>query len=154
MPVEVLLDNIRSSNNVGSIFRSCDGAGVRHLHLCGITSTPRQGRVGKAALGAEKSVPWTYNPNGVDAVLSCKGRGLHVWSLENREPSLSIFDISYASLDQPLLLVVGNELAGVDPAILDLSDRVVSIPMLGRKSSLNAAVAFGVAAYWLQFGIH
>ena len=150
---EVLLDNVRSSHNVGSIFRSCDGAGVRHIHLCGITSTPRQGKVGKSALGAETTVPWSYHRNGVDALRLCRQKGLCIWSLENRLSSQSIFDLRPDELTKPILLVVGNELSGVDPAILELSDRIVSIPMLGHKSSLNAAVAFGIVAYWLLFGI-
>lgn len=151
--LEVMLDNVRSSHNVGSIFRSCDGAGVRHIHLCGITSTPRQGKVGKAALGAEGSVPWSYYRNGVDATRHCRQKGFCIWSLENRVASQSIFDLCPDDLTESILLVVGNELSGVDPAILDLSDRIVSIPMVGHKSSLNAAVAFGIVAYWLQLGI-
>jgi 23S rRNA (guanosine2251-2'-O)-methyltransferase len=151
--LEVLLDNVRSSNNVGSIFRSCDGAGIRHVHLCGITSTPRQGKVGKAALGAEGTVPWSYHRNGVDATRARKQEGYRIWSLENRVTSQSIFDLRPDDLAEQMLLVVGNELSGVDPAILDLSDRIISIPMMGQKSSLNAAVAFGIVAYRLRFGV-
>lgn len=151
--LEVLLDNVRSSHNVGSIFRSCDGAGVSHIHLCGITSTPTQPKVVKSALGAEKTVSWSYYRNGVDAIQSLKQQGLCIWSLENRRPNLSLFDLQADDLYEPLLLVVGNELAGVDPTILDLSDRVVSLPMLGRKGSLNVAVALGIVAYWLRYGI-
>jgi tRNA G18 (ribose-2'-O)-methylase SpoU len=150
---EALLDNVRSSHNVGSIFRSCDGAGVRHVHLCGITSTPGQGKVQKSALGAEAVVPWSYYRNGVDATRQCKQAGLRIWSLENRVSSQSIFDLRPQDLTQPVLLVVGNELSGVDPGIVELSDRIVSIPMLGQKSSLNAAVAFGIVFYWLLYGI-
>jgi tRNA G18 (ribose-2'-O)-methylase SpoU len=73
--------------------------------------------------------------------------------LENRVPSQSIFDLRWEEVTQPMLLVVGNELSGVDPGIVDLSDRIVSIPMMGQKSSLNVAVASGIAVYWLQFGI-
>lgn len=153
LALEVLLDNLRSSHNVGSIFRSCDGAGVRHVHLCGITATPTQGKVGRAALGAEATLPWTYHCNGVDAIRSLKREGCQVWSLENREPSQSIFDLDRQALSEPTILVIGNELSGVDPGILALSERVVSIPMLGHKSSLNAAVAFGIFVYWLVYGL-
>jgi tRNA G18 (ribose-2'-O)-methylase SpoU len=121
--------------------------------LCGITSKPSQGKVGKSALGAERAVPWSYHLNGVDAVRSLRRQRYKVWSLENRVASQSIFDLGLNDLTGPMLLVVGNELSGVDPGILELSDRIVSIPMLGYKSSLNVAVALGVAVYWLQHGI-
>jgi tRNA G18 (ribose-2'-O)-methylase SpoU len=109
--------------------------------------------VGKSALGAERTVPWSYHRNGLDATRLCKQQGLCIWSLENRLSSQSIFDLHPDELTKPVLLVVGNELSGVDPAIMELSDRVVSIPMLGHKGSLNAAVAFGIVAYWLLFGV-
>lgn len=152
--VEALLDNVRSGHNVGSIFRSCDGAGVRHVHLCGITATPKHGRVAKAALGAESSVPWSYHRNSIDALEEYKLQGFEVWTLENREPAESLFDLEPELLVAPTILVVGNELAGVDPGILALSDRIFSLPMSGHKSSLNVAVAFGIVAYWLRYGIN
>lgn len=152
-PVEVLLDNLRSSYNVGSIFRTCDGAGVVHAHLCGITSTPSQAKVTKTALGADKSVTWSYHRNGLESVRTLKAAGREIWSLENRVPSTSIFEYTPNTVSEPIVLVVGNELSGVDPGILDESDQIVSLPMLGNKSSLNAVVAFGVAVYWLRFGI-
>ncbi len=152
-PLEVLLDNLRSSYNVGSILRTCDGAGVEHAHLCGITSTPDQAKVAKTALGAERSVPWSYHRNGLDAVLMLKEAGYAIWSLENRGQTQPLFDISLELVMEPVVLVVGNELAGIDPGILAESDYMVSLPMLGSKKSLNAVVAFGAAVYWLRFGI-
>ncbi|UCG25287.1 MAG: hypothetical protein JSW55_04625, partial [Chloroflexota bacterium] len=151
-PVEVLLDNLRSSYNVGSILRTCDGAGVRHAHLCGITSTPDQMKVAKTALGADQSVPWTYHRNGLDTVINLKDDGYSIWSLENRGDTQFLFDISPEEVVDPVILVVGNELAGIDPDILAESDRVVSLPMFGSKQSLNAVVAFGAAIYWLRSG--
>lgn len=153
LTLDVLLDNLRSSHNVGSILRSCDGAGIRHVRLCGITSTPAQRKVGKTALGAELVVPWSYHPNGIDVIQSYKERGYSIWSLENTRASRSVFSLNLVDLNELTVLVVGNEVAGVDPGILKLSDQIVSIPMSGRKSSLNAAVAFGIVAYWLQYGI-
>jgi len=152
-PVKVLLDNVRSSYNVGSILRTCDGAGVQHAHLCGITSTPDQAKVVKTSLGAEQSVPWSYHRNGLDAVLGLKDAKHTIWTLENRGKAQPLFALSPELVQEPIVLVVGNELAGVDPGILAESDCVVSLPMLGSKESLNAVVAFGVAVYWLRSGI-
>lgn len=153
MAFEVFLDNIRSSHNVGSILRTCDGAGIDHMHMCGITSTPGQVKVRKTALGAERAVPWTYYRNGVDAVQELKKLGYRIWSLENTAPSQSVFDLGATDLPERMVLVVGNELSGVDPGIMALSDKIVSMPMAGTKSSLNVAVALGVAVYWLRHGI-
>jgi tRNA G18 (ribose-2'-O)-methylase SpoU len=147
-----LLDNLRSSYNVGSIFRTGDGAGVQHLYLCGITSTPDQPKVMKTALGADQSVPWSYHRNSLDLIRQRKDAGYALWSLENRGPARSIFEHIPSTLTEPILLAVGNERAGVDPGLLKESDQIVSLPMLGHKSSLNAVVAFGIAVYWLRFG--
>ena len=151
--VEALLDNLRSSYNVGSILRTCDGAGIQHAHLCGITSTPDQAKVAKTALGAERGVPWSYYRNGLDALSVLRDAGLSIWSLETKGEAISLFDLSPELTPESMVLVVGNELAGIDPGILAESDRVVSLPMFGSKNSLNAVVAFGVAVYWLRSGI-
>lgn len=155
--LEVLLDNIRSAWNVGSMLRSCDGAGVRYVHLCGVSSTPDNPKVAKTALGAEKSLPWTFYPDGVSAVQSLKDRGFQVWALEGGPRAESLFDVmangsETAVLREPVVLVAGNELSGVDPGILNLCDRVVCLPMQGIKGSLNVAVAFGIAVYTIRFG--
>lgn len=150
-PLAGLLDNIRSIHNVGSMFRSADGAGAAHLHLAGITATPHHPRLAKAALGAHQTVPWTYQANGIDAALGLKAAGFRLWALERtggEQPSL--FDL--LAPGAPLVVVVGHEKAGIDPGILALCDAVVSLPMAGNKSSLNAAVAFGIALYHLRFG--
>ncbi len=149
--VEALLDNIRSTYNVGSMFRAGDGAGLRCLHLCGITPTPENPKVAKTALGAEKSVPWTYDRNSILAAQELKARGFKVISLEASPQAQSIFDLDSSMVEEPILLVVGNEINGVDPDLLRISDHVVWIPMQGQKESLNVALAFGVAAYTLRF---
>jgi tRNA G18 (ribose-2'-O)-methylase SpoU len=147
-----LLDNIRSVHNVGSIFRSADGARVSHLHLAGITATPDHPKLAKAALGAQETVAWTYHTNGVDAANALKAEGYQLWALERlsaaNRPSLYPMGETVGRL----ALVVGNERAGVDPGILALCDAVISLPMAGQKSSLNAAVAFGIGIYYLRFG--
>lgn len=150
--LEVLLDNIRSAWNVGSMMRTADGAGVRHVHLCGVSSTPENPKVSKTALGAEKSLPWTFHHDGVTAARALKEQGLRLWALEGGPRAESLFDLPSELPGAPLVLVAGNELSGVDPGILDLCDRVVCLPMQGIKGSLNVAVAFGIAVYYIRFG--
>ncbi len=150
--VEVLLDNIRSAWNVGSMLRSADGAGVRRVHLCGVSSPPDNPKVAKTALGAEKSLPWVFHPDGVAAARALQAQGLRLWALEGGKRAESLFSVSADLPGPPLVLVVGNELSGVDPGIVDLCERVVCLPMQGIKGSLNVAVAFGIAVYTIRFG--
>lgn len=150
--LEVLLDNIRSAWNVGAMLRTSDGAGVRHVHLCGVSSTPDNPKVSKTALGAEKTMPWRYYPDGVAAAREMKGRGMRLWALEGGERAESLFELGKDLPGAPIVLVAGNELTGVDPGILDLCERVVCLPMQGIKGSLNVAVAFGIAVYTIRFG--
>lgn len=149
--LEVLLDNIRSLYNVGSIFRTADGAGVRHLHLCGMTATPAHPKLAKTALGADSQMSWSYGRNGVDTAVGLKEQGYQIWSLEDTDGADSLFGAEI-TLTPPVVLIVGNENVGIDPAILEISDRVYSLPMQGVKDSLNVAVAFGIALYTIQFG--
>ncbi len=146
-----MLDNIRSTYNVGSIFRAADGAGLRHLHLCGITPTPENPKVAKTALGAEKSVSWDYHRNSIIAAQELKEHGFRVICLEASPRARSIFDLDPSINEHPILLVAGNEITGVDPDLLAISDQVVWIPMQGQKESLNVALAFGIAAYTLRY---
>jgi tRNA G18 (ribose-2'-O)-methylase SpoU len=150
---DVLLDNIRSSHNVGSIFRSCDGVGINHVHLCGITSTPRNVKVSKTALGAGQTVPWTYYRNSIETVRRLKEFGYCIWALESTASGKSIFDVTSQAIPERIVVVVGNEQSGVDPGIMALSDRIITLPMTGVKSSLNVAVALGVAVYWIRYGL-
>ncbi|HZW04053.1 MAG TPA: RNA methyltransferase [Anaerolineaceae bacterium] len=150
--VEALLDNIRSSYNVGSMFRSADGAGIQRLHLAGTTPTPEHPGVAKTALGAEFAVPWSHSPNGVDAAARLKEKGFQLWALEVGPQSIPLFESLPAAGDPPIVLVVGNEVSGIDPGILARCDRFLWIPMQGYKRSLNVASAFGIAAYFLTYG--
>ncbi len=150
LPLYALLDNIRSVFNVGSIFRTADGAGINHLHLCGITPTPRHPKLEKTALGAEQTVPWSQHNNGVETALELKALGLKLWALEGGERAESLFSPSFSTWRCPAVVVVGNELTGVDPGIVELCDRVFCIPMRGMKRSLNVAIAFSIAVYWLR----
>lgn len=153
-PVEILLDNVRSIFNVGSIFRTADGAGIQHLHLCGITPTPDHPKLAKTALGAEQSVAWTYHKNGLDAVTQLKNDGRRIWGLEEYPASQPLYQHqpNLVTPLPPLLLIVGNELSGIDPEILQRCDKVYHLPMYGTKRSLNVAVAVGIAIYHIQSG--
>jgi 23S rRNA (guanosine2251-2'-O)-methyltransferase len=151
--VEVLLDNLRSLLNVGSIFRTADGAGIRRLHLCGTTATPENTKLAKTALSAELSVAWQYWPSGLEAAATLKNQGMRLWALEGGSEAQSLFAAWEQIPQEPVLLVVGNEVAGVDPAILELCERRLWIPMTGYKRSLNVAVAFGIAAYALRYAL-
>ncbi|HKY53889.1 MAG TPA: TrmH family RNA methyltransferase [Anaerolineales bacterium] len=143
----VLLDNIRSGWNVGSIFRSADGFGFTHAYLCGITPTPENEAVMKTSLGAEDSVTWSYHKDAVKLVQGLKKEGWQVWALEEHERSISISTHPNPFSSIPALLILGSEVTGVDPGLLDLADKIFHIPMRGEKSSFNVAIAFGIAAY-------
>jgi tRNA G18 (ribose-2'-O)-methylase SpoU len=144
----VLLDNIRSAWNVGSILRSADGFGFSHAYLCGITPTANNEAVTKTSLGAEDSVPWSYHKDAVKLVRDLKSEGRTVFALEDTGRAIHIshaFNVSSRAC--PAVLIVGNEVTGVDPELLDLCDQVFYIPMRGEKQSFNVAIAFGIAAY-------
>lgn len=149
--VSVLADNIRSAHNIGSIFRTSDGAGIEHLHLCGISSTPLQRAVRKTSLGSENSVLWTYHPNGVRAAQYHLQQGYQLWALETTPDSENIFSISYPQPAQPILLIVGNEISGIDPGIIRIANKLIHIPMQGVKGSLNVSNAFSIAIYAICF---
>lgn len=144
----VLLDNIRSAWNVGSIFRSADGFGFTHAYLCGITPTPENASVLRTSLGAEDTVTWSYHKDAVKLVRDLKKEGWQVWALEEDERAIPIS--TYSDSQSPVILIVGNEVTGVDPELLDLSDAIFHIPMRGEKTSFNVAIAFGIAAYELM----
>ena len=147
--IAVLLDNIRSAWNVGSILRSADGFGFHHVYLCGITPTADNESVTKTSLGAEDSVPWSYHKDAVRLVKGLKVEGWNVYALEEAARSLSLSQFPNSAASNPVVLIVGNEVTGVDPELLDLCDEIFHIPMRGEKKSFNVAIAFGVAAYAL-----
>jgi 23S rRNA (guanosine2251-2'-O)-methyltransferase len=151
--ISVLLDNLRSAYNTGAIFRTADGVGAAHLYLGGITPTPTENMaVGKTALGSELIIPWSSHPDACVLAQDLQAEGLRLLALETTPHAVPLFDVDLQSFGSDrLLLVVGNEQAGVDPGLLDLCDLVLALPMVGSKASLNVAVAFGVAAYWLAF---
>ena len=150
--IEVLLDNIRSSYNVGSIFRTADGAGVNKIYTCGITPPPDHPKVKKTALGAEITMPWEHRWDALSTVIEVKEKGYQIWALEGGNQAELIYDSIINILVSPILIIVGNEISGIDPGILNLCDKIIFIPMVGSKSSLNVSVAFGIAVYTLKYG--
>jgi tRNA G18 (ribose-2'-O)-methylase SpoU len=142
-----LLDNIRSLYNVGSIFRTSDGALISGLYLCGYTPHPPRREIEKTALGATGTVPWWYLRDPMEAIAELKKRGVTICALEHTTASIPYTEVSADRF--PLCLIVGNELTGVSPALLDAADMAIEIPMFGTKQSLNVAVAYGVAAFHL-----
>ncbi len=143
--LRVLLDNVRSAWNAGSILRTADGFGFEHAYLCGVTPTPEKAEVRKTALGAEAFVTWSSHPNALEQVRRLQGEGWMVLALEKVKESVPLQAATYL-ISSPTVLVLGNEVTGVDPAILELSERVIHIPMRGQKRSFNVAVAFAAAA--------
>lgn len=148
----LVLDNLRSTLNVGSIFRTADGAGVKHIYCGGTTPTPEHPKIKKTSLGAESIKSWSYCPNTVQLVSNLKTAGYLILALETTPQSISLFDMPTAirGQDHPLALVVGNEISGIDPGILETADHILHIPMTGKKTSLNVAVSAGIALYTLQ----
>jgi len=143
-PVSVLLDNVRSLYNVGSIFRTSDAAGVEKIYLCGITGKPPRDEIHKAALGAERSVPWEYYENPVEIVQKLKAEGNRIVILEHTDQPHFYHKVVY---EFPLCLVVGHEITGISDEVVELADIAIEIPMFGIKQSLNVAVAYGIAVY-------
>lgn len=146
----VLLDNIRSAWNVGSILRSADGFGFVHAYLCGISPTPEVEAVQKTSLGAEDSVPWSYHKDAVKLVRGLKKEGFRILALEDEPKAVSLTEHDNRNnTGRVSVLILGSEVTGVDPGLLELCDEVLSIPMRGEKKSFNVAMAFSIAAYAL-----
>lgn len=150
-PVVGVLDNLRSALNVGTILRTAEGAGIAHLHLCGFTPTPENPKVAKTSLGAQESIGWTHHFDAIECAAALQADGYELWAVEAAPTSTPLFEVPRPGSDVRVAFIVGNEVDGVDAALLDIADRIVHLPMQGEKSSLNVGVAFGIAAYWLVF---
>ncbi len=148
MPITVVMDNIRSLNNVGSVFRTSDALKVEKIILCGITATPPNKEIHKTALGAEDSVDWLYEEKTEDAISQLKEAGYTVCSLEQVENSTSLIDFQ-PQAGQKIALVLGNEVKGVQQKVVDLSDICLEIPQYGTKHSFNVSVSAGIALWEL-----
>jgi 23S rRNA (guanosine2251-2'-O)-methyltransferase len=145
LPIFGMLDNIRSLYNVGSMFRTSDGAFIRHLYLTGYTPKPPRPEIDKTALGATETVPWSHFTTPLDAVREARLAGARICVLEQTTKSVPYYNIPLSHF--PICLVVGNELTGISPEIVSAADMALEIPMFGTKHSLNAAVAYGIAIF-------
>lgn len=148
LPVYVVLNSIRSNYNVGSIFRTSDGAMIEKLYLCGYTPHPPKKEILKTALGSTESVKWEYIKDPKEVLLKLKSQGVKVCALELTDSSKNYYEIS--NNDFPLCLLVGNEITGVSQELLDMCDFAIEIPQYGIKQSLNVAVAYGIAIFELR----
>ncbi|WP_245911517.1 TrmH family RNA methyltransferase [Neolewinella xylanilytica] len=148
-PLCLILDDIRSANNVGSLFRTADGFALQHLHLCGITATPPHRDILKTALGATASVSWSYHADCVQLVKELMGAGAQVQCLEQTHASTSLHAFRVTD-PLPLYLVVGNEVKGVSQNIIDAATGTIEIQQYGTKHSLNVAVSAGMAVWELS----
>ncbi len=142
-PITVVLDNIRSAYNVGSIFRTSDAARIERLILTGVTTDPMHKAVRKSGLGAEDVVAWERSEDILQTITDLKNTGYEIVALEITDDAISLWDFQPSS--SALALIIGNEVSGVDRAVLDFVDRTVQIPQFGTKQSLNVSVAYGIA---------
>lgn len=154
MPVVVVLDNVRSMQNVGAFFRTGDAFAVEKIILCGITATPPARDIHKTALGAEMTVAWNYCEQTAEAVTRLKEEGYCVLAVEQVEGAVMLNDFR-AEEGVKYALVFGNEVAGVDQAVVDLSDGAIEIPQVGTKHSINVSVSGGVVLwnFFCQIGV-
>jgi tRNA G18 (ribose-2'-O)-methylase SpoU len=141
-PICLVLDNIRSMNNVGSMFRTSDAFLVKTMYLCGITACPPHRDITKTAIGAENSVNWEYHKNTMDVIQQLKKEGYFIYAIEQAIGSVSLRDIEYPN--QPIAFVMGNEIDGVQQVVIDNCDVCLEIPQLGTKHSFNVAVTCGM----------
>lgn len=143
LPIVVVLDNVRSAQNVGSFFRTADAFGIEQIALAGITSTPPNREIHKTALGAELSVAWSYYPTTLECVQKLREEDYKIIAIEQIEGATMLDEFRAAS-DTKYALVFGNEVEGVDQAIADIVDGAIEIPQVGTKHSLNVSVSAGV----------
>jgi len=150
-PIVLVLDNIRSLHNVGSAFRTADAFLIEKIYLCGVTGIPPNKEIEKTALGATSTVEWVYAKNTVDAIDELKQKNYKIYSIEQADDSVKLHKIE-TNESSPLALVFGNEVYGVEQAIIDMSDAVIEIPQLGTKHSLNVSVSLGIVLWELMKG--
>ena len=144
-PIVVVMDQIRSMHNVGSVFRTADAFLINGICLCGFTPQPPHRDIHKTALGATESVDWMYYEQTTDAVIALKNQGYKVYAIEQTEGSIPLNQ--FAKTEEPIAFVFGNEVDGVDQSVIELCDRVIEIPQWGMKHSLNISVAAAVVLW-------
>lgn len=145
-PLIIILDNIRSLNNIGSVFRTADAFLVKKIYLCGITAKPPHKDIQKTALGAQDSVEWEYAENIMDVVAKLQSEGVFVASIEQAELAVNLNDFSVQK-EMAYAVIFGNEVKGVQQKVVTASDVVIEIPQFGTKHSLNISVSVGVVVW-------
>lgn len=146
LPVYIILDNIRSMHNVGSVFRSADSFKIKKIYLCGLTPCPPHRDIHKTALGATESVDWQYVQNIEQVIVDLKSNGVSICAIEQTHESTALHLMSW-QLNKDIAFVLGNEVAGVSDKALSLCDYSIEIPQLGSKHSLNISVAAGIVMW-------
>lgn len=144
-PITIVLDNVRSALNVGSVFRTSDAFLIENIILCGITATPPNKEIRKAALGSTDSVNWKYIKNTTDAVKQLIKEGYYVVGIEQADKSTKLNEFELPK--KPIAIILGNEVNGVDQQAIDLCNEVIEIPQFGTKHSLNIAVTSGIVIW-------
>ena len=150
LPVVVVLDNIRSQNNIGSVFRTADAFRLQGIYLCGITATPPHREIHKTALGATESIDWFYAPTALEAVKELRSSGYTILAVEQTEGSINLADYRPV-MGEKLAVIFGNEVNGIDDEVLPHVQSCVEIPQYGTKHSINVSVAVGIVI-WDLFG--
>ncbi len=145
-PLVVILDNVRSLHNVGSVFRTSDAYLVEKIFLCGITAVPPSAEIHKTALGAENTVQWEYAENTVAVVASLKANGYTVLAIEQVEGSVSLNDFAIDN-NRKYAVILGNEVKGVQQSVVDQCDACIELPQFGTKHSLNVSVTAGIVIW-------
>ena len=147
-PIIVVLDNVRSLNNIGSVFRSCDAFRIEGIYLCGVSGTPPHKEIHKTALGATETVDWKYFEETSDAIDMLKKASYKIYAVEQADKSIGLNDFN-PSANEKISLIFGNEVNGVDETIMKVADGCLEIPQYGTKHSLNIAVTAGIVLWEL-----
>jgi len=142
----VVLDNVRSLYNIGSVFRTCDAFRIDSIYLCGISATPPHQEIHKTALGAEDTVNWKYFKDTIDAIEDLKSKGYYIYSIEQVEGSIMLENLQLDK-DYKYAIVLGNEVKGVQQQVVDISDSCIEIPQYGTKHSLNVSTTAGIVIW-------
>ena len=145
-PLIVILDNIRSLNNIGSVFRTCDAFLIKKIYLCGITAAPPHKDIHKTALGSTETVEWVYVKNTLDAVNQLKAENVSIIAIEQAENAIELHNFK-PQPNTTHAVIFGNEVKGVSQEVVDLSDTVIEIPQYGTKHSLNISVSCGIVIW-------
>ena len=150
-PIVVLLNDIRSLHNIGSVFRTCDAMAVEKLYLCGITATPPHREIRKTAIGASESVNWEYQKNAIEVIKKYQKSGYQIISIEQTNKAISLENFNWNK--EKTLLIFGNEVNGVDQDLINESDISIEIPQWGTKHSFNISVSAGIVLWSIKMQI-